>query len=223
LLPVTYVIDGALEYKDCMGNTGVIRPCEIQRMRAGTGVRHSEFNPSENDPVRLIQLWIIPAVHHPRPSWEQKSFSLSDRSGKLLPIAVPAGKNGNTHSTAVPGPLFVLADTFSERARGALCYLRVALEECASMAEKLVLVGVLPEIVVIAPDEQVVWLSDTGTLKIQFDPNRCPFQSNVFQAPPGRQLQSGPPRPGINPGSYKYRLWLNDQPIGNGEVILREK
>jgi hypothetical protein len=91
------------------------------------------------------------------------------------------------------------------------------------MAEKLVLVGVLPEIVVIAPDEQVVWLSDTGTLKIQFDPNRCPFQSNVFQAPAGRQLQSGPPRPGTNPGSYKYRLWLNDQPIGNGEVILREK
>jgi hypothetical protein len=118
---------------------------------------------------------------------------------------------------------FALHDIFSERARGVLCYLRVAPEECASMAEKLVLVGVLPEIVVIAPDEQVVWLSDTGTLKIQFDPNRCPFQSNVFQAPPGRQLQSGPPRPGINPGSYKYRLWLNDQPIGNGEVILREK
>ena len=86
------------------------------------------------------------------------------------------------------------------------------------MAEKLVLVGVLPEIVVIGPDEQVVWLSETANLKVQFDPNRCPFQSNVFQAPPGRQLQSGPPRPGINPGSYKYRLWLNDQPIGTGEV-----
>jgi hypothetical protein len=104
-----------------------------------------------------------------------------------------------------------------------LCYLRLGAEENASMAEKLVLVGVLPEIVVIGPDEQVVWLSDTGNLKIQFDPNRCPFQSNVFQAPPGRQLQSGPPRPGINPGAYKYRLWLNDQPIGNGEVLLREK
>jgi hypothetical protein len=116
-----------------------------------------------------------------------------------------------------------LADAFSDRMRGALCYLRVAPEEGASMAEKLVLVGVLPEIVVIGPEEQVVWLSETGNLKIQFDPNRCPFQSNVFQAPPGRQLQSGPPRPGINPGSYRYRLWLNDQPVGNGEVILREK
>jgi hypothetical protein len=117
----------------------------------------------------------------------------------------------------------LLALTFSKRDFAVLCYLRWAAEECASMAEKLVLVGVLPEIVVIGPDEQVVWLSDTGNLKIQFDPNRCPFQSNVFQAPPGRQLQSGPPRPGVNPGSYKYRLWLNDQPIGNGEVILREK
>ena len=106
---------------------------------------------------------------------------------------------------------------------GGLCYLRGSLEEDVSMAEKLVLVGVLPEIVVIGSDEQVVWLSETGNLKVQFDPNRCPFQSNVFQAPPGRQLQSGPPRPGINPGSYKYRLWLNDQPVGNGEVILREK
>jgi hypothetical protein len=104
-----------------------------------------------------------------------------------------------------------------------LCYLPVTLEGCSSMAEKLVLVGVLPEIVVINVDEQVVWLSETGTLKVQFDPNRCPFQSNVFQAPPGRQLQSGPTRPGINPGSYKYRQWLNDHPVGNGEVILREK
>ena len=98
---VTYIIDGALEHKDNMGNTGVIRPGEIQRMSAGTGIRHSEYNPSEKDPVHLIQLWIMPAIQHLRPSWEQKSFSLSDRSGKLLPIAVPAGKNGNTSSTTV--------------------------------------------------------------------------------------------------------------------------
>jgi hypothetical protein len=98
---VTYIIDGALEHKDNLGNTGVIRPGEIQRMSAGTGIRHSEYNPSEKDPVHLIQLWIMPATQHLRPSWEQKSFSLSDRSGRLLPIAVPAGKNGNASSTAV--------------------------------------------------------------------------------------------------------------------------
>ena len=91
------------------------------------------------------------------------------------------------------------------------------------MAEKLVLVGVLPEVIVIAPADQVVWLSDAGNLRVEFDSNRCPFLSNVFQAPPGRQLQSGTPRPGTKPGSYKYRLWLNDQVIGQGEVILREK
>ena len=98
---VTYVIEGALEHKDNMGNTGVIRPGEIQRMSAGTGIRHSEYNPSEKDPVHLIQLWIMPAAQHLQPSWEQKSFSLADRKGKLLPIAVPAGRNGNTSSTAV--------------------------------------------------------------------------------------------------------------------------
>jgi hypothetical protein len=89
--------------------------------------------------------------------------------------------------------------------------------------EKLVLVGVIPEIIVISGDEQVVWLSDAGNLKIEFDPKRCPFGSNVFQAPAGARLQSGPARPGSKPGSYKYRLALNEQVIATGEVIIREK
>jgi redox-sensitive bicupin YhaK (pirin superfamily) len=93
---VTYIIDGALEHKDNLGNTGVIRPGEIQRMSAGTGVRHSEYNPSDKNPVHLLQLWIMPAEQHLTPSWEQKSFSLRDRSGKLLPIAVPVAQNGNS-------------------------------------------------------------------------------------------------------------------------------
>jgi redox-sensitive bicupin YhaK (pirin superfamily) len=92
---ITYIIEGALEHHDDMGNTGVIRPGEVQRMSAGTGVRHSEYNHSKKDPVRLVQLWITPAVQHLAPSWEQKSFSLSGRSGKLLPIAVPAGSKSN--------------------------------------------------------------------------------------------------------------------------------
>jgi quercetin 2,3-dioxygenase len=101
---VTYIIDGSLEHKDNMGNTGVIRPGEIQRMSAGTGVRHSEYNHSKKDAVHLVQLWITPAVEHLAPSWEQKSFSLSDRSGKLLPIAVPAGKNGKNGSPGADSP-----------------------------------------------------------------------------------------------------------------------
>ena len=91
------------------------------------------------------------------------------------------------------------------------------------MAEKLVLVGLIPEVMVIRPGDHVAWLSDAGHLRVAFDPKRCPFSSNVFQAPPGMRLLSGTPRPGTKPGSYKYRLWLNDQVIGTGEVILREK
>jgi quercetin 2,3-dioxygenase len=98
---VTYVIDGALEHKDSMGNSGVIRPGEIQRMSAGTGVRHSEFNSSTKHPVHFIQLWIVPAVRDLRPSWEQRSFSLSHRKGSLLPIAVPASLNGESSATSV--------------------------------------------------------------------------------------------------------------------------
>lgn len=91
------------------------------------------------------------------------------------------------------------------------------------MADKNVLVGILPEAIVIGPQDQVVWLSDAGNLKIEFDPKRCPFLSNVFQAPPGSRLQSGTPRPGTAAGSYKYTLFLNDLRIGAGEVFLREK
>jgi redox-sensitive bicupin YhaK (pirin superfamily) len=94
---VTYIIDGQLEHKDSMGNVGVISPGEIQRMSAGTGVRHSEYNASKAKPAHLIQLWIFPAKNGLAPSWEQKQFSLADRQGKLLPIALPVDairKNG---------------------------------------------------------------------------------------------------------------------------------
>jgi redox-sensitive bicupin YhaK (pirin superfamily) len=100
---VTYIIQGALEHKDNMGNVGVIRPGEIQRMSAGTGVLHSEYNPSKKDPVHLIQLWITPSVGGLKPSWEQKSFSLADRTAKLLPIAVPAGSNGSPRDDSSRG------------------------------------------------------------------------------------------------------------------------
>jgi hypothetical protein len=91
------------------------------------------------------------------------------------------------------------------------------------LAEKLVMVGVLPETVVIDPGEQVTWYSNAGNLKIEFDPQRSPFASNVFQAPPGVRLSSGPTRAGLNPGSYKYRLSLNDVAVAHGEILLRGK
>jgi len=85
------------------------------------------------------------------------------------------------------------------------------------------MVGVLPEVVVVDPGEQVEWISNAGNIKIEFDSQRCPFSSNVFQAPPGMKLLSGPVRPGTSPGSFKYRLSLNDSVVVQGEVLLRAK
>jgi len=93
---VTYVIEGELEHRDSMGNIGRIGPGEVQRMSAGTGVRHSEYNASQEKPLRLVQLWVLPAVKGLAPSWEQKKFTREERAGKLLPVAVPA-ESGNTN------------------------------------------------------------------------------------------------------------------------------
>ena len=87
----------------------------------------------------------------------------------------------------------------------------------------MVLVGVQPEVIAIDPGDHVVWYSNAGTIKIEFDPQRSPFNANVFQAPAGARLSSGAPRPGLNPGSYKYRLSINEMLICQGEVLVREK
>jgi hypothetical protein len=91
------------------------------------------------------------------------------------------------------------------------------------MAERPVLVGLIPQAVVLDPGDQVSWISDAGNLRVEFDVNRCPFSSNIFQAPAGMRLLSGPARAGIKAGTFKYRLWLNEQIVGQGEVILRDK
>jgi hypothetical protein len=89
------------------------------------------------------------------------------------------------------------------------------------MAERPVLVGLIPQAVVLERGDSVSWMSDAGNLKVEFDANRCPFASNIFQAPQGTRLLSGPVTPGTKPGGYKYRLWLNEQMVGRGEVIVR--
>lgn len=90
------------------------------------------------------------------------------------------------------------------------------------MADRSVLVGVFPETVVLDPGDQVSWLCDAGNIRVEFDANRCPFSSNIFQAPPGVRLLTGPARVGSRIGGYKYRVWINDQLVGRGEVLLRE-
>ena len=90
-------------------------------------------------------------------------------------------------------------------------------------ADKHVLVGMMPEVIALTPEDQAEWLTTYGTLKVEFDPKRCPFGSNVFQAPAGMRLLSGPPSAGARPGIYKYRVALNDVIVGTGEIILREQ
>jgi hypothetical protein len=111
------------------------------------------------------------------------------------------------------------AGSTERRARGA----QISQRGIERVAEKLVVVGVLPEVVAIEAGEQVVWFSNAGNLKIEFDAQRCPFSSNVFQAPPGVRVQSGPARAGLTPGAYKYKLSLNDAAVAHGEVIVRAK
>jgi len=90
------------------------------------------------------------------------------------------------------------------------------------VAEKRILVGIFPDVTVLAASDQAEWVSPSATLRIEFDPKRCPFASNVFQAPAGMRLLSGPPVPGTKPGAYKYRVTLNDVLVGLGEILLRE-
>jgi redox-sensitive bicupin YhaK (pirin superfamily) len=97
---VTYLIEGELEHQDTLGNRGVISAGEVQRMSAGTGIRHSESNPSKKSRTHLVQLWLLPAVAQLPPSWEQKRYPAAERTGKLLPVAVPAG-NGSRGANAV--------------------------------------------------------------------------------------------------------------------------
>lgn len=84
---ITYVLNGELEHKDDTGGSDRIGPGEVQRMSAGTGIHHSEYNPSKERPVHLLQMWIIPAVSGLAPSYEQLRFTKEQRSGRLLAIA----------------------------------------------------------------------------------------------------------------------------------------
>src|SRR4051812_14975635 len=91
---ITYILAGALEHRDSMGNGSVIRPGDVQRMTAGTGVSHSEFNPSPTEPCHLLQIWIMPNARNLTPGYEQKFFADDERQGKLRLIASPAGEEG---------------------------------------------------------------------------------------------------------------------------------
>jgi redox-sensitive bicupin YhaK (pirin superfamily) len=91
---ISYVLDGELAHKDSLGNGTVIRPGEVQRMSAGTGIVHSEFNPSNSNPVRFLQIWIIPEQQDLPPSYEQKDFRVQEPRESLQLVAAAGGRDG---------------------------------------------------------------------------------------------------------------------------------
>ena len=92
---ISYVLSGELAHQDSMGNGSTIRPGDVQRMSAGNGVRHSEFNPSQSEPVHFLQIWIQPNERDIEPSYEEKAFSVEEKRGRLRLIASPDRTQGS--------------------------------------------------------------------------------------------------------------------------------
>jgi len=100
---ISYVLEGELSHEDSMGTGETIRPGDVQRMSAGTGIQHSEFNGSKKDEVHFLQIWLIPTTQGIKPGYEQKLFTEADKRGKLKVVASPDGRDGSVtvHSDAV--------------------------------------------------------------------------------------------------------------------------
>ncbi|WP_020471780.1 pirin family protein [Zavarzinella formosa] len=105
---VTWVLEGALEHKDSLGTGSVIRAGDLQRMTAGTGIFHSEFNPSPTEAVRLLQIWIFPEARGLVPGYDQRSFPAAERIGQLKLVASRTGRDGSI-SMAQNADLFAAA------------------------------------------------------------------------------------------------------------------
>ena len=92
---ISYVLEGELEHKDSIGNGSVIRPGDVQRMSAGTGVRHSEYNPSSSRPVHFLQIWLQPNAFGVEPGYDQKHFPIEERHGQWVLLVSPDGHGGS--------------------------------------------------------------------------------------------------------------------------------
>jgi redox-sensitive bicupin YhaK (pirin superfamily) len=92
---VSYVLEGGLQHKDSIGTGSVIRPGDVQRMSAGTGIRHSEFNASQKEPVHFLQIWILPERRGLTPGYEQKTFPIEEKRGKLRLVGSREGRDGS--------------------------------------------------------------------------------------------------------------------------------
>jgi redox-sensitive bicupin YhaK (pirin superfamily) len=92
---ISYVLDGEIEHRDSLGNGEVLRVGELQRMSAGTGIRHSEFNPSKDKGLHFLQMWVLPERAGLKPSYEQKSFPVEERRGRWQTLVSPDGAEGS--------------------------------------------------------------------------------------------------------------------------------
>jgi len=103
---ITYVLEGALAHKDSTGTSSVIRPGDVQRMSAGTGISHSEYNASNTAPVHFLQIWIIPNQIGLQPGYEQRSFDIEAKRGSWVLVAAPDAREGSVkihqHTGAIP-------------------------------------------------------------------------------------------------------------------------
>jgi redox-sensitive bicupin YhaK (pirin superfamily) len=138
---ISYVLEGELEHKDSMGNGSVMRPGDVQRMSAGRGILHSEYNPSRTDPVHFLQIWIRPAVKGIAPSYEQRHFGAADKRGRLRLVASADGAQG---SVQIHQDARVYAGLFDDAERASLAlapqrraYVHVARGEISINGERL--------------------------------------------------------------------------------------
>jgi redox-sensitive bicupin YhaK (pirin superfamily) len=138
---VSYVLEGALEHEDSMGNGSRMRPGDVQLMSAGSGVTHSEFNPSSTEPLEFLQMWIYPRTRCTEPRYEQRAFSESERRGRLRLVVSPDGRDGSVTIgqdarlyAAILGP----GDrTVFELPAGRMAWLHVARGELSLNGEQL--------------------------------------------------------------------------------------
>jgi redox-sensitive bicupin YhaK (pirin superfamily) len=126
---ISYVLEGQLQHKDSMGNGAIIRPGDVQRMSAGTGIQHSEFNPSPSELVHFLQIWIEPERLGIEPSYEQKFFTSEDKHGRLRLVASRNGREGSVtvHQDADLYASLLSPDeqVFHRIAKGRLAYLHL--------------------------------------------------------------------------------------------------
>jgi len=114
---ISYVLDGGLEHRDSMGNGSVIRPGDVQRMSAGTGVTHSEFNASHEHLVHFLQIWLLPAERGIKPGYEQRSMDRQGQAGRLQLVASPDGRDG---SVTIHADVSLYAGQFEKGSAGVL-------------------------------------------------------------------------------------------------------